>query len=76
MVDTWDQGGGLFRSGFLPTFQAWDQGYTYGTSYVMYDFVKNMYSTGAFTNGEGFKWVDPLPEKEMTPDALANRAIR
>jgi hypothetical protein len=76
MVDTWDQGGGLFRTGFLPTFQAWDQGFPYGTSYVMYDFVKNMYSTGSFTNGEGFKWVEPLSEKEMTPDALANRAIR
>lgn len=76
MVDTWDQGGALFRHGFMPTIQMWDQGYSYGTAYVIYDFVKNMYSTGAINNGEGFKWVDPLPDRELTPDALANRAIR
>jgi len=76
MVDTWDQGGALFRSGFMPAIQMWDQGLTYGTSYVIYDFVKNMYSTGAFSNGEGVKWVDPIPERELTPDALVNKAVR
>lgn len=76
MVDTWDQGGSLFRHGFLPAIQMWDQGFTFGTSYVIYDFVKNMYSTGAFNNGEGFKWVEPLTEKQLTPDDLASQAIR
>jgi len=35
-----------------------------------------MYSIGAFGNGEGFKWVDPLPERDLTPDAIVSKAIR
>jgi len=76
MVDTYDQGGSLFRTGFSYGIQMWDQGYTYGTAYLMYDFIKNMYSIGAFGNGEGFKWVDPLPERDLTPDAIVSKAIR
>jgi hypothetical protein len=76
MVDTYDQGKSLYRTGFMYGIQMWDQGYTYGTTYAIYDFIKNMYSIGSYQGGEGFKWVDAQPERDLTPDAIVAKAIR
>jgi len=35
-----------------------------------------MYSIGSYQGGEGFKWVDAQPERDLTPDAIVAKAIR
>ena len=76
MVDTWDQAGALYRTGFMYGFQAYDRGFTHGVSYAMYDFNKNMYVVSSWTDNTGFFWSPAMAEKDLTPEAIAGASIR
>jgi hypothetical protein len=76
MVDTWDQGGAHYRTGFMYSFQAYDKGFPHGVSYSVYDFNKNMYVVSSWTDNTGFAWSPAMSEKDLTPDAIAGASIR
>jgi hypothetical protein len=76
MVDTWDQGGALYRTGYIYSFQAYDRDFTHGVSYSMYDFNKNMYVVSSWTDNTGFQWSAPMAEKDLTPEAISGSSFR
>jgi hypothetical protein len=70
-MEAYDQGGALWRSAYLYTFQAYDRDFSFGTTFVMHDFNKRIYSIASYTAGTGYKWVKPLSEVDMSPEGYA-----
>ena len=47
------------------------------TSYVIYDMVAGLYAVGGHCGiYGGTKFTDPLPPRDMLPDALAGAGVR
>jgi hypothetical protein len=76
MVDTWDQGGALYRTGYMYSFRAYDRDFSHGVSYSMYDFNKSMYVVSSWTDNTGFFWSPAMAEKDLTPEAISGSSFR
>ena len=74
-VDNYDNGGQLFRSGFNYGFQAYEHGFPYSSAFTIYDFSRKQYTFAQLAGGKGFKVVAPLPERDLTPQALGRLGI-
>lgn len=76
--DQYDAHGKLYRAGFTAFTPAYEQPAPGATAQFFYDFATGSYNIigllGAYP--VGIKYIDPLPEKQWTADALAGSGIR
>lgn len=76
--DQYDARGQLYRSGFQAFTPFYEQPSPGTTSQFFYDFATGSYNVigllGAYSTG--LKFIDPMPEKQWTPDALAGAGVR
>lgn len=76
--DQYDARGQLYRAGFQAFTPFYEQPSPGTTSQFFYDFATGSYNVigllGAYSTG--LKFIDPMPEKQWTPDALAGAGVR
>jgi hypothetical protein len=76
--DQYDARGQLYRAGFQAFTPAYEQPAPAATAQFFYDFATGSYNVigllGAYPNG--VKYIESLPEKQWTPDALAGAGVR
>jgi hypothetical protein len=76
--DEYDARGNLYKGGFAPTAFAYGaQAMNNSTTMVMYDMVAGLYAVvGHCGLYGGSKFVNPLPARDLLPDALAGAGVR
>ncbi len=76
--DQYDARGQLYKGTYSITAFAYDgQAMNNTTSYVIYDLVAGLYAVGGHCGiYGGTKFTDPLPPRDMLPDALAGAGVR
>lgn len=76
--DQYDARGQLYRAGFMAFTPFYEQPSPGSTSQFFYDFATGSYNIigllGAYPTG--LKFIDPLPDRQWTPDALAGAGVR
>lgn len=75
--DSYDARGEYFRAGFAQMAPSYDVSASYADTSIFYDLIANMYTLGLYRQETGgVRYIDPLPEKSWSPDALAGVGIR
>jgi hypothetical protein len=76
--DQYDARGQLYRAGFTAFTPAYEQPAPAATAQFFYDFATGSYNVigllGAYP--DGVKYINALPDKQWTPDALAGAGVR
>ncbi len=72
---SYDQSGKLYRTANQYSIALYDIGSVYPGRFAIYDFVKGNYSIQS-QPVDGFFPVDPMPAREMAPEAVAGTASR
>lgn len=75
--DQYDMRGQLYRAGFAYVTPSYEIPAPMADMHSMYDLISGIYASNFYTaeNG-GVRYVEPLPEREWTPDWLAGEGIR
>lgn len=75
--DQYDMRGQLYRAGFAFVAPSYDLPAPMVDTHVIYDLISGIYATNFYTaETGGVRYVDPLPESEWGPDAMAGAGIR
>lgn len=73
MFDSYDQSGTLYRGGYNYALQFYDPVAPGSPGYSVFDFVKGTYMFQGMSTGfnEPFKFMAPIPENQISPEAIA-----
>lgn len=76
--DQYDARGQLYRSGFMAMTPFYEQPAPGSIAQFFYDFATGSYNVIGLVGAHstGLKFIDPLPERQWTPDALAGSGVR
>jgi hypothetical protein len=76
-TDAYDARGNYFRAGFNFLTPSYDEAAVFGDTNAFYDLIAGTYTMlGLVSETGGVRYIDRLPEKEWTADALAGSGIR
>ena len=75
--DAYDARGNYFRAGFNFLTPSYDESAVFADCNVFYDLIAGAYTVlGLVSETGGVRYIDPPPEKDWTPDALAGSGLR